>query len=77
VPLSYDSIPAEAAKQANPVKSSPESLARAKKLWTVDCAISHGRDGAGKTEMAAEMRLKLADFADPSSLRDRTDGEFF
>jgi hypothetical protein len=53
VPLSYDSIKAEATKQANPVKSSPESLARAKKWWTVDCAMYHGKDGAGKTEMAA------------------------
>ncbi|MGA7894203.1 MAG: hypothetical protein WCA49_13365, partial [Candidatus Sulfotelmatobacter sp.] len=33
---SYAAIPVEAAKQANPVKSSPESLARAKKWWTID-----------------------------------------
>jgi hypothetical protein len=44
----HDAIPAEAAKQANPVESSPESLARAKKWSTVDCAMSHGKDGADK-----------------------------
>jgi len=33
---SYAAIPVEAAKQPNPVKSSPESVARAKKWWTLD-----------------------------------------
>src|ERR1019366_9654270 len=32
-------IPMEAAKQANPVKSTPESLDRAKKWWALDCAM--------------------------------------
>jgi mono/diheme cytochrome c family protein len=73
----YETIPAEAAKQANPVKSSPESLARAKKWWNVDCAMCHGKDGNGKTDMAADMKLTLADFTDPNSLKDRTDGELF
>jgi cytochrome c553 len=77
VPPSDDAIPAEADKQANPVKSSPESLARAKKWCTVDCAMCHGKDGAGKTDMAADMKLRLADFTDPNSLKDRTDGELF
>ena len=76
-PPSYAAIPAEAAKQANPIKSSPESLARARKWWGVDCAMCHGKDGNGKTDMAADMKLKLADFTDPNSLKDRTDGELF
>ncbi len=76
-PPSYAAIPVEAAKQANPVKSSPESLARAKKWWTLDCAMCHGKDGNGKTDMAADMKLKLADFTDPNTLKDRTDGELF
>jgi len=74
-PPSYAAIPADAARQANPVKSSPESLARARKWWTLDCAMCHGSDGNGKTDMAADMKLKLADFTDPSALKDRTDGE--
>lgn len=76
-PPSLAAIPADAAKQSNPVKSSPESLARAKKWWNVDCAMCHGKDGNGKTDMAADMKLKLADFTDPNSLKDRTDGELF
>jgi len=74
---SYAAIPVAAAKQANPVKSSPESLARAKKWWTLDCAMCHGKDGDGKGETAIEMKLKLVDFTDPATLKDRTDGEVF
>jgi cytochrome c len=70
-------IPVEAAKQANPIKSSPESLARAKKWWTIDCAMCHATNGNGKTDMATDMKFKLADFTDPASLKDRTDGELF
>ena len=76
-PPSYEAIPAEAAKQANPVKSSPESLARAKKWWTLDCAMCHGKDGDGKGDVAADMKLKIADFTDLNTLKDRSDGELF
>ena len=76
-PPSYAAIPADAAKQANPVKSSPESLARAKKWWTIDCAMCHGKDGDGKGDLAASMKLQIADFTNPATLKDRTDGELF
>jgi cytochrome c len=73
----YAAIPATAAKQANPVKSSPESLARAKKWWALDCAMCHGNDGSGKGDVATDMKLQIKDFTDPASLKDRTDGELF
>jgi mono/diheme cytochrome c family protein len=73
----YAAIPVEAAKQPNPVKSTPESLARAKKWWTLDCAMCHGKNGDGKGETASEMKLKIANFTDPATLKDRTDGEIF
>jgi mono/diheme cytochrome c family protein len=76
-PPSYDAIPTEAAKRANPVKSSPESLARAKKWWTIDCVMCHGNEGNGKGDLATDSRLKIADFTDPNTLKDRTDGELF
>jgi mono/diheme cytochrome c family protein len=76
-PPSYSAIPADAAKQANPVKSSPESLARAKKWWTIDCAMCHGADGNGKGDLAASMKLQVADFTNPATLKNRTDGELF
>ncbi len=74
---SYAAIPVEAARQANPVKPGPESLARAKKWWTLDCAMCHGADGNGKGETAKDMKLTLVDFTDPATLKDRTDGEIF
>lgn len=73
----YAAIPVDAAKAPNPVKSTPESLARAKKWWTLDCAMCHGKDGNGKGETAQDMKLTIADFTDPATLKDRTDGEIF
>ena len=73
----YAAIPVDAAKQPNPVKSTPESLARAKKWWTIDCAMCHGANGDGKGELAKDMKIQIADFTNPDSLKDRTDGEIF
>jgi mono/diheme cytochrome c family protein len=70
-------IPAEAAKQANPVKPSPESITRAKKWWGLDCAMCHGKDGDGKGDVAKDMKLQIADFTNSATLKDRTDGELF
>lgn len=74
---SYSAIPVEATKQSNPVKSTPDSLARAKKWWTLDCEMCHGKNGDGKGETAKDMKLTLADFSDPATLKDHTDGELF
>ncbi len=74
---SYEGIPVSVTKEANPVKSSPESLARAKRWWTLDCAMCHGKDGDGKGETAREMKLMVADFTNPDTLKNRTDGEIF
>ncbi len=73
----YSAIPVEATRQPNPVKSTPESLTRAKKWWTLDCSMCHGKDGNGKGETATEMKLKIVDFTDSATLKDRTDGEIF
>lgn len=74
---SYSAIPVEAARAQNPVKSTPESLVRAKKWWTLDCEMCHGKTGDGKGETAKDMKLTMADFTDPATLKDRTDGEIF
>ena len=73
----YSAIPVEAARQANPVKPGPESIARAKKWWTIDCVMCHGADGNGKGDTAKEMKLSIVDLTDPNTLKDRTDGEIF
>ena len=73
----YEGIPVAAAKQANPVPSSPESLAKAKRWWTMDCEMCHGKNGDGKGDTAKEMKLTIADFSNPETLKERTDGEIF
>jgi cytochrome c len=74
---SYAAIPVEASKKENPVKSTPESLGRAKKWWTLDCEMCHGKSGDGKGDTAKEMKLNVVDFTDPATLKDRTDGELY
>ena len=76
-PSPYASIPVEAAKEQNPVKSSPESISRAKKWWTLDCVMCHGASGDGKGDIAKDMKLNMADFTNAATLKDRTDGEIY
>lgn len=76
-PSAQYTISVEAAKKANPVKPTAESIARGKKLYGYDCAMCHGKDGYGKGDVAEDMKLKISDFSDPAALKERTDGELF
>jgi mono/diheme cytochrome c family protein len=76
-PSTESTIPPEARKEVNPVKPTAASLAQAKKTYGYDCAMCHGADGDGKGDLAVEMKLKLPDYRDPSTLKDVTDGEMF
>jgi mono/diheme cytochrome c family protein len=68
--------PEDVAKK-NPIPPTSEGLAEARKLYGYDCAMCHGKDGDGKGELAAEMKLELHDWRDPASLEKMTDGEIF
>ena len=70
-------IPPEAAAKKNPVKPTPEGIAAAKKLFGYHCAMCHGKEGDGKGELAADMKLSLKDWRDPNTLAKMTDGELF
>jgi|SRR5215469_2735371 len=70
-------VPPEVAKQANPVKPTAALLAAAKKTYNIDCAMCHGKDGDGKGDLAADMKLELANYQDPEALKNKTDGELF
>ncbi len=59
------------------IKPSPESLARAKKMYGYDCAMCHGTDGAGKGELASQMNLTLSDISDPATLKEKTDAQLY
>jgi Cytochrome C oxidase, cbb3-type, subunit III len=61
----------------NPVKSSPEGLAEARKVFGYDCEMCHGPKGDGKGEVVESMKLTMHDWRDPASLANLTDGEIF
>jgi mono/diheme cytochrome c family protein len=61
----------------NPVKATPESQAKAKSLYAIDCAMCHGDNGNGKTDLAQSMSLTLVDWTDPATLANHPDGELF
>jgi mono/diheme cytochrome c family protein len=70
----------DAAKQAsptNPTKVSPTSLSSGKKKYGQDCAMCHGKEGAGDGDLAEDMHLKLRDFRDAATLKDVSDGDIY
>jgi mono/diheme cytochrome c family protein len=66
-----------AAPVKNPVKPTAESQAKAKSLYQVDCALCHGDNGNGKTDLATSMNLTLSDWTDPKTLAGKQDWELF
>ncbi len=61
----------------NPVKSTAASQEKAKKLYAQDCAVCHGDNGNGKTDVASSMGVTLADWTDPKALADKSDQQLF
>jgi len=39
--------------------------------------MCHGTNGDGKGDVAIDEKLKIGDFRDPATLKDKTDGELF
>jgi mono/diheme cytochrome c family protein len=75
---SSDAKPAsDAAKKENPTKPSPASIASGKKKYGQDCAMCHGKEGAGDGDLAEDMHLKLRDLRDPEALNNLTDGDIY
>ena len=68
---------APAASATNPVKPTPESQAKAKSLYAIDCAMCHGDNGNGQTDVAKGMGLTIPDFTDAKTLDGKLDGELF
>jgi mono/diheme cytochrome c family protein len=71
--------PQEAAPPASssPVKPTAASQAQAKSIYARDCALCHGENGNGKSDLAKDMQLTLLDWTDPKSLGNRSDKELF
>ena len=72
----YKITPEDAAR-VNPIKSSPEGLAEARKVFGYDCAMCHGDKGDGKGDVVESMKLTMHDWREPATLANMTDGEIF
>jgi mono/diheme cytochrome c family protein len=72
----YKISPEEMAR-VNPVKSSPEGLAEARKVFGYDCAMCHGPKGDGKGDVVESMKLTMSDWRESTTLANVTDGEIF
>src|SRR5260370_28186281 len=70
-------ISAQDAGRVNPVKSSPEGLAEARKVFGYDCEMCHGAKGDGKGEVVESMKLTMHDWREPATLANISDGEIF
>ena len=61
----------------SPVIPTAASLAEAKGVYSRDCALCHGDNGNGKTDLGTSMQLTMSDWTDPKALSGRKDGELF
>lgn len=68
---------AETTGGAVAVKATPASLASGKKIYSTDCLMCHGKEGAGDGDLAVDMKLSLKDFRDPAVLKDMSDKEMY
>jgi mono/diheme cytochrome c family protein len=68
---------ADAAKTGNPIKPTPDSLTAGKKIYSTDCEMCHGKQGAGDGDLAADMKLSLKDLREDATLKDVSDKELF
>jgi cytochrome c5 len=60
-----------------PAKISPQLQEKAKTLYKIDCALCHNANGDGKTDIAKDMSMSMADWTDPKSLADKSDEALF
>ena len=53
------------------------NLEMAKRTYGVDCAMCHGDNGNGKTDLAKDMALTMDDWTNPAVLASKTDKQLF
>ena len=66
-----------ASVQAKPLQDAASTPAKVKQLYERDCAMCHGANGDGKTDIARDRQLLMSDWTDPKSLSVRTDQQLF
>ena len=70
------SIPADLHDRDNPVSLTPAVLAEARAHWADHCAICHGNDGKGQTDMGTHMYPRPPDMTLPPT-QELSDGALF
>lgn len=58
-------IPMEAQKLSNPLPSTPETADAGKQIYTQSCAVCHGADGRGHTDLGRDMYPPAMDLNSP------------
>ena len=69
-------VPAASAKATNPVKSSKESIADGKALWSQHCSSCHGKSGLGDGSKAAQLKTTPNDMT-KADFQSQSDGSIF
>jgi mono/diheme cytochrome c family protein len=69
-------IPAAARDRQNPVPQSPEAIRDGLEHFADHCAICHGNDGSGQTDIGQGLYPKAPDMRLPAT-QELTDGELF
>src|SRR5258708_19765633 len=74
-PATSDSkISPEEAARKNPVPSTPEGLAEARRFYKYQCAMCHGENAHGNGDLVETIKLNMNDWRETESLAGRTDG---
>jgi mono/diheme cytochrome c family protein len=58
-------------------KPSAAMMEKAKKTYAMDCALCHGDNGNGKTDIAKDMALTLDDWTTTAALTGKSDKDLF
>ncbi len=69
-------VPDAAAKKANPVKTSSESVSAGKALYNQHCTSCHGKKGLGDGSKAAQLKTHPGDFS-TAAFQSESDGSLF
>ncbi len=75
--LTPGDIPEEARKRANPYRADAASLEHGKMIFSSQCTMCHGADGAGTGDLVERLSLDMPDFTDSKWQSGWTDGSLF
>ena len=74
--LRHWATPADLRDAANPLPMTPQVLAEARAHWADHCAVCHGNDGKGKTEIGEHLYPQAPDMT-LRATQSLSDGELF